>query len=66
MSVIESMKEGDVRRGREYECTDDDFVGIVRVTEVGGGMVYYSGDADGFSVMREFVRAYRPYPSSKN
>ncbi|GLZ74492.1 MULTISPECIES: hypothetical protein [Burkholderia cepacia complex] len=66
MSVIETMKEEDVRRGREYQCTEEDFGGIVKVTEVGSGMVHYTGAADGFAVMSEFVRAYRPYHRSKN
>lgn len=66
MSVIETMKEEDVLRGREYQSKEEDFGGIVKVTEVGSGMVHYTGDADGFAVMSEFVRAYRPYHRSKN
>jgi hypothetical protein len=66
MSVIETIKEEDVRRGREYQSTEEDFGGVVKVTEVGSGMVHYAADADGFAVMSEFVRAYRPYHWSKN
>lgn len=66
MSVMEAMKEEDVRCGREYQCMEENFVGIVKVTEVGSGLVHYTGDADGFAVMSEFMRAYRPYHRSKN
>ncbi|MBB4517440.1 hypothetical protein GGD68_006243 [Paraburkholderia fungorum] len=66
MTVIETMSEGAVRRGREYQSTEEDFAGIVKVTEVGSGLVHYTGDAEGFAVLSEFIRAYRPYRRSKN
>jgi hypothetical protein len=52
-----------IRKDLQYESTDPDFGGVVRVTSVDSERVYYEGDADGYASLAEFAGAYRPLSS---
>lgn len=58
-----AMTAADVVVDRTYECTDQELGGEVTVRSVSGGHIYFDGDVDGFALMDNFIRAYKPVRS---